>query len=224
MANDAMIVSVDSIKFTYPKAKTMRVYAVGVAGDNSGKVMVTEPPSSAFVNHRPKRGRPAIWDFAFDGYPIYQKTGGIPDIILFHLLIVRDRSKERRVGEIIQAVVADPSSKQVTEGVGKQLAALGTGGMVAALGLNLLLPVAQLIGTIVGKSKDKVLQTVSGSMYFDATRKQQEEFSELIRSPDNNMEVDLDIFLFDGNLDTDSVADVDAAQDRLRKANLLFTV
>src|SRR5690606_2824420 len=38
MANDAMIIAVDRIRFLWPRAKKMTLYAVGIAGDNRGKV------------------------------------------------------------------------------------------------------------------------------------------------------------------------------------------
>jgi len=85
MANDAMMITVDKIRFTYPTKKKMRVYAVGVAADNRGKVLVTEPPGSTAIRHNPKAGRPAVWDFGGDGYPIYHRTGKLAEI-MYHCL------------------------------------------------------------------------------------------------------------------------------------------
>src|SRR5690606_38902812 len=104
MANDAMIIAVDRIRFLWPRAKKMTLYAVGIAGDNRGKVLVTEPPSLTTIKHVPRAARPAVWEFGGDGYPIYQRTGGLPDIVVAHLLIVRSRSRTRRAGEIVSAV------------------------------------------------------------------------------------------------------------------------
>ena len=129
MANDAMLVTLDRIRFTWPRSKKMRVYTVGIAADNRGKILVTEPPSTAHVRHLPRKGRPSEWDFAGDGYPVYQRTGGLPDIIVAHLLIVRDRRGARKAGEIIRAVHSD---KQARSAIGTASAALKKAGKGAA--------------------------------------------------------------------------------------------
>lgn len=221
MANDAMIITVDRIRFLWPRSKKMRLYAVGIAADNRGKVLVTEPPSSVSIRHVPKANRPAEWDFAGDGYPIYQRTGGLPDIIAAHLLIVRSRAKGRRAGEIVQAVAGSSEAQSVIGEASKALKK-AKGGLAAASALSLLLPIAQLVGNMIAKKKDSVLQTISGSMFLDAARKAQDHFSQTTRSPDNNMEVEADVFLFDGDDDADSVADTKNAETQLNADNLLF--
>jgi hypothetical protein len=223
MANDAMLVAVDNIRFMYPRAKRMRVYAIGVAADNTGKVLVTEPPASVAIRHRPKQDRPAVWDFAGDGYPIYQKTGGLPDIIVAHLLVVRDRRGTRRAGDIIKAVGASSAAKSAIKEASMALASLSIGGVPAASVVGLILPIAQLVGDIVSQQKDKVLQTISGSLFLDERRKQEDEFTDTITSPDNNMKVKVDAFLFDAVADADSEADTRSAETRLHAEGLLFS-
>lgn len=222
MANDAMLISVDRIRFTWPRSKKMRVYAVGIAADNRGKVIVTEPPSAANVRHLPKKGRPSEWDFAGDGYPLYQRTGGLPDIVAAHLMVVRDRSGARKVGEVVRAVAGDSTAKRIIGKASNALKKSGAGGLAAASALGLLLPVAEAVGGIVGEHKDQIIQTISGSMFLDRDRKRQDAFSQSIRSPDSNMEVEVDVFLFDAAADKDSIAETKKAETRLAADGLLF--
>ena len=56
MANDAMLLAVDEMRFTALKGFKKRFYAVGIVADNLGKVVVSEPPASTVVRHRPKKG------------------------------------------------------------------------------------------------------------------------------------------------------------------------
>ena len=91
MANDAMLLAVDEMRFTALKGFKKRFYAVGIVADNLGKVVVSEPPASTVVRHRPKKGRPGVWNFPGDGYSLYHRLAGLPDIIVAHLLVVRDR-------------------------------------------------------------------------------------------------------------------------------------
>lgn len=222
MANNAMIVSVDRIRFTWQRSKKMRVYAVGIAADNKGKVIVTEPPGSTSIRHMPSRNRPSQWDFMGDGYPIYQRTGGLPDIVVAHLLIVRDRRRVRKTGEIIRAITGDSAAQGVIKDASSALKKAGRGGMAAATALGALLPVAELAGRIISRKKDKVLQTISGSMFLDAERKKQDSFSQTAASPDNNMEVEVDVFLFDASADKDSIAETEQAETQLEADGLLF--
>jgi hypothetical protein len=217
-----MIIAVDRIRFLFPRSKKMRVYAVGIAADNKGKVIVTEPPAAAEIRHLPKKGRPAEWDFAGDGFAIYQRTGGLPDIIVAHLLVVRDRSGARKSGEIVKAVAGDATAKDVIGQASKALKKGGTSALAAAFALSVLLPVAEIVGGIIAKKKDVILQTISGSMFLDKERKKQDSFSQTTKSPDNNMEVEADVFLFDAAADKDSIAETKKAETRLEAEGLLF--
>src|SRR5690606_1173891 len=220
--NDAMMIAVDRIRFTWTRAKKMRLYAVGIAADNLGKIIVTEPPSVSEIRHRPKTGRPSEWDFAGDGYPIYQRTGGLPDIIVAHLLVVRGRSGIRRAGQIISAVKEDQDAQDAIGKASELLKTAGTGGLAAASALALLLPVASAVGTLISQKRDEILQTISGSMFLDVHRKNEDFFTQTIKSPDNNMEIEADVFLFDGANDGPSVADTSNAETRLDAEGLLF--
>jgi hypothetical protein len=221
MPNDAMIIAIDRIRFAWPKSKKMRLYAVGIVADNRGKVLVTEPPGTADIRHVPKAGRPAEWDFGGDGYMIYQRTGGLADIIAAHLLVVRSRAKLRRAGEIIQAVAGDSDAKSVIDTASKALKG-AKGALAAQTALSVLLPIANVVGRIISKKKDSVLQTISGSMFLDPERKAQDSFTQTIKSPDSNMEIETDVFLFDGDDDEDSVADTGDAEVSLEADGLLL--
>ena len=223
MAHDAMMITVDKIRFTYLRKKKMRVYAVGIAADNRGKVLVTEPPGSAAIRHNPKAGRPAVWDFGGDGYPIYHRTGELAEIIALHLLIVRDRRATREAGEIVKEIGGNDAAKASIKETSKALVSLGKSGIAAASALGLVLPLATLVGKIIGDKQDKVLQTLSGSLFVDEERKQADELSQTIIAPDNNMELDADVFFFDGAIEEDSVADTRDAEIRLVDQGLLFS-
>lgn len=222
MPNDAMIVAVDRIKFNWAKPKRMNVYAVGVAADNNGHVLVTEPPGSARIRHRPRAGRPAIWDFAGDGFPVYQATGGLPDILVAHLLVVRDRGGLRRVGEIVKAVSKSDAAKKTIGGVSKAMTGMSLGPLGWASALGLVMPIAGLVGDLIQQKKDKVLQTISGCFYLDDERREASEFSQTIKAPDDSMEIDADVFLFDAVADEFSSADVENAELNLQADGLLF--
>ena len=221
--NDAMLIAIDRIRFAFPRRKRMRLYAIAIAADNLGKVLVTEPPAAAVIRHSPRRGRPAVWDFGGDGYPIYQRTGGLPDIVAAHLLMIRDRSGVRRAGELIRELGRNRDAKAVIGDVSAQLGTLGPGGLAAASAMSLLLPIARVIAHLVDGMRDRVLQTLSGSLYLDAERRRRDGISQAIVSPDGNIVVDADVFLFDGELDRDSAADTARAETRLKSEGLLLT-
>ena len=96
------------------------------------------------------------------------------------------------------------------------------GGIAAASALGLVLPVAQLVGDIISNKKDKVLQALSGSLFLDEERKAEDELSDTVIAPDNNMEVDVDALLFDAASDEDTTADTKQAETNLKAAGLLF--
>lgn len=223
MANDAMLIAIDRIGFAFRHRRKMQLYAVGVAADNLGKVLVTEPPATVTIRHNPSQGRPAVWDFGGDGYPIYQRTGGLPDIVAAHLLIIRDRSGARRAGDVIRAVGDSEDARGVIGEVSAQVGTLGKGGLAAASAMSLLLPIARVIAHVVDGMRDRVLQTLSGALYLDAERRRRDDMSQVVVSPDRNIEVEADVFLFDGEADADSTADTARAETRLRAEGLLLT-
>ena len=216
MANDAMSLAVDEMRFTSPKGFKKRFYAVGIVADNLGKVVVTEPPASTVVSHRPNKGKPGRWPFGADGYSLYHRLGGLPDFIVAHLLIVRDRGATRRKGETIQEIAGSDAAKNTIKAVSAAAAA-------AAPGLGLILPVVNLIGGILAKKKDKIVWSLSGSLILTPERTQQSILSETLTTADGELNVDLDLFLFDAEADEDDLADTRNAETRLQADGLLFT-
>ena len=223
MANDAMLLTVDAIRFTSQQGFQKRFYVVGIVADNFGKVVLTEPPASSLVKHRPGRGKPATWDFALDGYSLYHRTGGLPDIVLFHLLVVRDRSATRRAGSTIQAIVKDGSAQSAIKRVNDALPGESQSAL-AKSGLGLVAPVANLIGQILAGQSDRVVETISGSLILDTRRKQLSEREETVSGSSGDLEVDLDLFLFDGAADEDTLVATSDEEERLKELGLLFSV
>lgn len=210
--NDSVLLTIDQIEFLFRRRKRMKIYGIGISADNSGRLVVSEMPSSATLYHRPKSGRPAVWDFAFSGYPIYQKTGGIPDIVAFHFLIVRDKSSTRRVGQILSAIHGNKEAQGVLKTAATK--ARKAGGSVVAIGqvVQLLVPVVGLVGEILTSTRDEVLQPISGAQFFDTSDLSEDEFSDSITTPDSNMRVKLDFVLFDGRSGDDLTADTSGAE------------
>ena len=85
------------------------------------------------------------------------------------------------------------------------------------------LPVARVVARIVDGMRDRVIQTLSGSLYLDEERRRRDDMSQAIVSPDRNIEVEADVFLFDGESDADSTADTARAETRLKAEGLLLT-
>ena len=215
MANDAVLLAVDEMRFTALKGFKKRFYAVGIVADNLGKVVVSEPPASTVVRHRPKKGRPGVWNFPGDGYSLYHRLGGLPDIIVAHLLVVRDRGGTRRAGEIIQEIAGSDAAKNTIK-------AVSTAAAAAAPVLGLVGPIVSLIGGLLAKKEDKIVWSISGSLILTSQRKQQSELSETITTSDGDLTLDVDLFLFDGAADEDGIADTRNAETRLQANGLLF--
>jgi hypothetical protein len=147
--------------------------------------------------------------------------GGLADIIVAHLLIVRSRQKLRRAGEIVKEVAGSSAAKSAIETASGALQKTG-GALAATSALGLILPVAELVSQIISNKKDKIVQTISGSMFLDEDRKAQDTFTQKVRAPDGNMEIETDVFLFDAATDDDGVADTKDAETRLQADGLLF--
>jgi len=217
-----MALNVEKIAFDYASPRRMRIYALGIAADNLGKVLLTETPGVATMNHRPHADRSAIWDFGFDGHAIYQRTGGLADLVVFHLLIIRHKEDTRQAGKVIRTIGSDDGAASVIAGVKDLVGTTSPGGLVASVVLEALLPLADLVGGILEETKDRVLQTMSGSMFFDEQRKQHSAFSDQIRSTDANMFVDLKFSLFDAASDDDTTAAVTSTTSDLQANGLLL--
>jgi hypothetical protein len=59
-------------------------------------------------------------------------------------------------------------------------------------------------------------------LFLDESRKESTELSQTIKAPDDNMEIEADVFLFDGRAEEDTVADTKDAETRLKAQGLLF--
>ena len=219
MANDAMLLSVDEIRFTSNDGFRKRFYLVGIVADNLGKVVVTEPPSSTIVSHKPNRSRSGIWNFPGDGYSLYHRTGGLPDLLVWHVLIVRDRSAKRRAGKTIQEIVNSSVAKDTIKEVSTNIL-----NPTQSLALTLINPALNLIGRLLGKKNDKIVWTLSGSLVLNQKRRQQSVISETIGLPSGDLELDMDYFLFDAQADKDTLAETKDTENQLRKDKLLFSV
>ncbi len=178
-----------------------------MAADNLGKVIVTMPPAVTPITHLPKLEPPrkAIWDFGGDGYSIYQRVGGLEtlDFIAAHLLVVKDNSGKRKIGEILEAIGGDESIKGAATSASDRLKAGGGGMLAVSAAVGLITPVVSLIGGLLKKKKDKVIATISGSVFLNAERKRRDQLSDTIRSADGNVTVDANALLFDGTADDD---------------------
>ena len=126
--NDALQIAVDGIQFRWPKSKKMRLYCVSVVADNLGKVMITEPHASKPIRHRPER--PAVWDFVGNGFDVYHRTGGLPDIIKGTLMVIKDRSATRKAGEIIQAIGGNEKAKSAIAKAAEKVPIIGPTGAI----------------------------------------------------------------------------------------------
>jgi len=224
MENDAMVLNVEKVTFHYNVFKKMRVYAVAISADNIGKVLLTEPPSSAVMHHRPRIGKPAVWDFGFDGYPIYQRTGGLAELVVFHLMIIRQKEAARRAGEIIKRVAGSEAVSGLVSSAKERLHTTGVGGLAAPVALGALLPIAELVGDILESTPDKVIQTISGSMFFDEQRKAESNFEDQVKSPDSNMTTDLEFSLYDAASDEDTTATIASDASSLEANGLLLDI
>jgi hypothetical protein len=216
MPNDAIILSLDTLKFRWTTARTMRAYLIGVAADNLGTLQVTEALTSTRIKHRPNIGRPFEWPLGFDGHILYQRTGGLPDIVRYSLVMVRDRFAARRAGQILQKIAADEQFKKVVASA----EALATAAGPAGVALGLLAPVMSIIGNVLKDAKDSVLDTIDGGIHFDPQDKKREEISDTVRSA--IAEANFDFHLFDADVDKDSAAHIKGSMASLKESGLLI--
>lgn len=221
MANDAIILSLDSLKFTWTAVRTMRAYLVGIAADNLGTVQVMEPPSSTFVKHRPLLGRPFSWPLAFDGFAFYQRTGGLPDIVAFSLMIVRDRRAARRAGEVLSSIGKSNEFKRLLGKASTLIASAGAGSAASNIvSQAVLAPLVNLVGNELRNARDKLLDTINGSMHFDTADKKKNEIGSKVTGA--IAELEFDFHLFDAAVDTDSAIELQSSLSSLRQRGLLI--
>jgi hypothetical protein len=216
MANDAILLGVDQIKFTWPTFHRFKAYLIGVAADNRGNIQISEYPGKHQVIHRPKLGRPHVWDFGFDGYMIYNKTGGLPDIVAYSLLIVRDRGPERRTGEAI-ARMLDQHQGTLTK-----LKAAAAGSVPGAIALNVLVPALQIVGDVLANMQDKVLDTMQGAKMFAHSERDEDEISDRVTGAICSAEFQFN--LFDATTNDDTFVDITSTQKDLEKDRLFLAL
>ena len=134
-------------------------------------------------------------------------------------MVVRDKGGTRRAGETIKEIAESDAAKSTISAVRNKLAS-------AAAGLALILPVVKLIGGLLAKKKDKILWATSGSLLMTEERKEQSALAETVRLPGGDLgdlDVDMDVFLFDAVADEDDLIDTSEAESRLKADGLLFT-
>lgn len=213
MPNDAISVAVDQITFKGQKSRKMRVYAIAVVADNLGKIVVTEPHSARRIRHKPKKGLNAVWDFAGDGFDVYHRMGGLPDLIKGEFMVVRDHSGTRKVGEIIKGISADAQAKGIIDEAAKNVPFAGPSGVIgAAVGI---------IGSLLANKKDTIIESVQGSFALTPERREKNGLEDLVAG--NEMDFEIDVMLWDGVAEQDGTADTRAAQMGLEASGLVWS-
>lgn len=203
MPNDAVILCADNIRFKWPTFKRFRSYIVAVAADNEGNIQVSEYPGKHQIVHKPNVGKPHVWDFGFDGHLIYNKTGGIPDVVAYSLILVRDRGRVRRAGEIMAGLADNHGS---TLG---QLASTAAGASAGKLAMEVIIPIVGWLGDVLKQTKDKVLDSMQGAKFFGQRERQLHEIVDTTRGA--IADADLSFSLFDAASDDDTTADISDA-------------
>ena len=118
----------------------------------------------------------------------------------------------------------DATAKNKINGVNAALRKESEPSELANSWLGLVLPVAGLIGQVLAGTKDKVVETISGTLVLDSKRKQKSGLEETVSGSSGDLEVDLDMFLFDGVADEDTLAATSDEEKRLKELGLLYTV
>jgi hypothetical protein len=216
MPNDAILLAADQLKFNWPTFRRFRAYLIGVAADNKGTVQITEYPGKHQIIHRPLVGRSHVWDFGFDGYMLYNKTGGLPDIVAYSLLIVRDRGRARKAGEIITKLL-DKHKDELTA-----LKALAKGNSAAAITLAVLHPALRIIGSVLSGMDDKVLDTMQGAKAFSPADKAMTEIADTTSGTICTAQFEFD--LFDAAEDDDTAADITTIGRELAEDRTMLTL
>lgn len=216
MANDAILLTADQLKFSWPTFRRFRAYLIGVAADNKGTVQITEYPGKHQIIHRPLAGRHHVWDFGFDGYMVYNKTGGLPDIVAYSLLIVRDRGRARKAGEIITKLL-DKHEDELTA-----LKALAKGNSAAAITLGVLHPALKIVGSVLSNMNDKVLDTMQGAKALSAADKAKSEIGDTTSGAICTAQFEFN--LFDADEDEDTTTDITTVGHELAEDRTMITL
>lgn len=175
MTNDGMILTADQIRFKFGSFRNFDAYLIGVSVDNLGSVQVHELPGAHQINHRPLVGKPATIDLGFSGGLLYSRTGPLPDVVAFSLVIVQDRGAARNAGKIIRAVNDDHGAEIAA------LQAAATANPIAGIVAAVLVPVVGIVGKVLENLQDRVIDTLQGAKAFSATDKKKEEFSDVVK-------------------------------------------
>ena len=213
MPNDAISVAIDQIKFKGHKSRKMRVYAVAVVADNLGKIVITEPRAARRIRHKPKKGLNAVWDFAGDGFDIYHRMGGLPDLIKGEFMVVRDHSGIRKVGEVVQGIASNEAAKTAISEAAKNVPFVGPSGVIGAA--------VNSIGSLLAAKKDTILESVQGSLALTPDRRGKDELEDTVTG--NEMDFEIDVMLWDGVAEEDGTADARAAQLALEASGLVWS-
>lgn len=216
MPNDAILLAADRLEFTWPTYRRFRAYLIGVAADNRGTVQITEYPGKHQIIHRPNVGRSHVWDFGFDGYMVYNKTGGLPDIVAYSLLIVRDRGRARRAGEIIKTLLEDHRDEL------NALKALAAGNTAAAITLGVLHPALKIVSKVLSGLNDKVLDTMQGAKAFSPADKAKSEIADTTNGA--ICRANFEFNLFDADEDEDTAADITTIGQELSEDRTMLTL
>ena len=197
--NDSVLISIDRIDFSYSFWRRFQAYFVVVSCDTNGKIYISESPQTYPLLHRPIRNKPGRIDFGFDGYPIYVSVGAVPSLVKYEVFVVRDRSRARETGVLLNEVGNSGLLDSTIGGVKSALTAAGSvagaaigGAVEAAIG-----PVTQIVGATIAGMGDKVVAACSGSKIFDARTLAQNELTATADSEGGNVTTELDILLFD---------------------------
>lgn len=199
--HDSVLISIDWISFRYFFRRNIRAYLLVITADTNGTVAVYESPEVYSILHRPIRDMPATIDFGFDGFVIYSSTGNVPDLVRFDVFVVKDRSKGRKVGAL-RKMLDDSSDLGAALDDAKKAVAAASGGQAATSVASAVTPVLDLVGGMVEKMDDKVIEAYSGSKIFDVSMVEREEdepkkqLGQSIVSPTGNIETKVDITLF----------------------------
>lgn len=207
--HDSELISIDEISFRYATRRRFSAYLVVVTCDTNGQIVTYTTPQTYPVLHRPAAGKPAKLEFGFDGFPIHSSTTKVPDLVRYDVFMVRDRKAARKAGDILKEIGSSKALQAATKVAETALlAATGPAGPIVAAVAAAIGPVLELVGGILEKVEDKVIESCSGSKVFDAATLAKDELTETIVSSTGNIATKVDIMLFDSHKDIDDVDDL----------------
>jgi hypothetical protein len=216
VSHDAILLTAEQLRFKFPSLRRFGAYLVAVAADNLGNLQITEFPGRHLVSHRPLASKPHVWDFECDGFMLYSKTGGLPDVVAYGLMIVRDRGHARRSGEVITRLLDEHRDELVA------LKSIAPGHGGPSIAAKLVEPALRIVGAVLEGMKDRQLDAMQGTKLFSPFDKSKPEFSDRILG--SICDASLQFNLFDAALDTDTFVDIQEARRQLVRDRLLLAV